>query len=408
MELYNRNNISILLQKETKTPRISVNLFFKLNKKEKFFGINTLLSRLLVQGTKKYDAVKLASEFENNCIDLSVVSKRDYLKASLVFLNEDFNKAMELLKEIILNSTFEEFEKEVFKLKGEIISDLDYPKFKLTDCFVKNIFKNHPYSSTHTKILDDLDKITKEDIIQAHKDLFTAQKAISLVGDWDNQEEILKYFEDNFDFAQNQSQTDEIEDLFYNDIKNDEIIWLSKNDASQAQILQGWLVNSFKSEDCAKFSVLNNILGASGLSSRLFVNLRDKQGLAYTVRSQYETMLHSAIFNMYIGTSPNNIQKSLDGFKIELEKLAQNPPCEEELNGAKENIYGRSKYFSQTNSQISSRKGYNFMMRLGLNYDEMFLNDINNVKADDVSVFAKKLLETPKLITIIAPDEYKI
>lgn len=407
MKLYTRNNINILLQKEVKTPRMSVNLFFKINNREKYFGINTLLARLLLEGTKKYNAKELALEFENNCIDISITAKKDYLKASLVFLNEDFKKAMELLKELILNSTFNDFEKEIFKLKGEIISDLDYPKFKLTDMFVKSIYKNHTYSSTHTKILDNIDKITKEDIINAHKNLFETQKAIALVGDYENEEEILNYFENNFDFMKNVEQKDEIEDVFYNNITSDEIIWIEKNDVSQAQILQGWLVDSFKSEFCAKYALLNNILGASGLSSRFFVNLRDKQGLAYTVRSQYDTHLHSAIFNFYIGTTPKNIQKSLEGFKIELQKIADCPPDNEELQGAKENISGRSKYFSQNNSQICSRKGHDFMMGLGLDYEDLFLDDIKNTSAQDVSNMAKKLLSMPKLITIIAPDEYK-
>lgn len=408
MELYNRKNINILLQKEPNTPRYSVNFFFKTNKKEKFDGVNSLLARLLLQGTKKYSASDLAREFENNCIDISIVAKRDYIKASLVFLNEDFKLAMELVKDLFLNSTFDDFEKEVFKLKGEIISDLDYPKFKLSDMFVKTLFKNHPYSSTHTKILETLDKIKKEDIIDAQREMFNSQKAIALVGDYDDKEEILAFFENEFPFMQNVEVNDEIENVFYNDIKKDEIVWISKNDAQQAQILQGWLVDSFKSEFCAKFAVLNNILGSSGLSSRLFTNLRDKQGLAYTVRSQYETMLHSAIFNMYIGTSPKNIQKSLDGFRIELQKLADCPPDETELQGAKDNISGRSKYFSQNNSQISSRKGYDYMMGLGLGYDELFLDDVNNVSASDVSNMAKKLLSMPKLIVIIAPDEFKI
>ncbi len=405
MELYNKNNINILLQKEAKTPRYSVDMFFKVNKGQKYFGITTLLARLLLQGTKKYSSQALALEFENNCIDISIIAKKDYIKASLSFLNEDFKYAMELLKELLINSTFDEFEKEVFKLRGEIIADLDNPRFKLSDMFTKSIFKFHPYSSCHTKILEDLDKIKKEDITEAHKNLFNSQKAIVLVGDFEDENEIINYFENEFSFMKNENQQDEIYDLYYNDIKEDEIIKISKNDASQAQIIQGWLVDSFKSEYCAKYTVLNNILGASGLSSRLFVNLRDKQGLAYTVRSHYETMLHSAIFSMYIGTTPKNIQKSLEGFEIELQKLASNPPDEKELQGAKENISGRYKYFSQNNSQISSRKGYDFMMGLGLNYDDLFLDDVNHVSAQDVSNMAQKLLSMPKLITIIAPDE---
>ena len=157
-----------------------------------------------------------------------------------------------------------------------------------------------------------------------------------------------------------------------------------------------------------EYAVLNNVLGSSGLSSRLFVNLRDKQGLAYTVRSQYETLLHSGIFNMYIGTSPKNIEKSLEGFKIELQKLADIPLDDKELLGAKENISGRLKYFTQNNSQIAAVDGYNFMMNLGLDYNERFMKEIFSTTKEDVQQAAKKLLEMPKLITIIAPDKYKI
>lgn len=405
MKHYSKQGINILLEKTPKTPRMSVSFFFKVDKKEKFFGINSLLARLLLQGTKTYSASELALAFENECIDITTKAKQDYLKFSLCFLNEDFNRAMELVKDLMLNSTFDDFEKEVFKIKGEIISDLDNPKMKLTDMFVKSLFKEHPYSSTHTKILEDLDKITKQDIIEAHKELFNSFKTIAIVGDYENDDEIIKYFVSNFDFMKSENQLCEIEDIFKLSLEKDEIIKITKNDASQAQIIQGWLVESFNSSLSAKIAVLNNILGSSGLSSRLFVNLRDKQGLAYTVRSQYETLAHSAIFNMYIGTAPINIQKSLDGFKDELQKLADIPVSDEELAGAKENIQGRLKYFTQNNSQINAVQGYNFIMGLGLNYNENFMKEIREVNKKDVQDMAKMLLSMPKLITIIAPDE---
>ncbi len=404
MKHYQNNGINILLKKMPKTPRMSVSFFFKINKKEKFFGINSLLARLFLQGTKKYSAVELSLAFENECIDITTKAKQDYLKFSLCFLNEDFNRAMDLVKDLILNSTFDDFEKEVFKLKGEIISDLDNPKMKLTDTFVKNLFKNHPYSSTHTKILEDLDKITKNDIIEAHSALFNYFKSIVVVGDYENDEKMIEYFTSNFDFMKSCDETCEIEDIFKLDIEKDEIVKIVKNDASQAQIIQGWLVDSFNSNLSAKIAVLNNVLGSSGLSSRLFVNLRDKQGLAYTVRSQYETLAHSAIFNMYIGTAPINIQKSLNGFKDELQKLADIPLSDEELTGAKENIQGRLKYFTQNNSQINAVDGYNFMMGLGLDYNERFMAEIRQVNQKDVQDMAKMLLSMPKLITIIAPE----
>ena len=87
--------------------------------------------------------------------------------------------------------------------------------------------------------------------------------------------------------------------------------------------------------------LLNVILGASGLSSRLFLELREKKGLAYTVRSSYETHSKSAIFSIYIGTEPTNIQTSIDGFKEEIEKIKNILVSKEELHNAKNNIIGK-------------------------------------------------------------------
>ena len=71
MEQFNIEGINILFKRMPKTPRIAVNFFFKTNKKEKFYGVNALLSRLLLQGTKKYSALELSKEFEQECIDIT-------------------------------------------------------------------------------------------------------------------------------------------------------------------------------------------------------------------------------------------------------------------------------------------------------------------------------------------------
>ena len=407
MKEYTRNGIKILIENTPMTPRMCVGFFFKTNEKEKYYGLDCLLARLLLQGTDKYSHDELADLFEKDCIDVSAKSKQDFIKVSAMFLNEDFNKAMELVSEILLNSNFNNFEKEIFKMKGEITSDLDSPFVKLTDEFVKNVFDNHPYSSTLSKYPNELDKVEKEDIINAHKRLLNTTKAIVIAGDIKDEEYILNYFENHFSFMKNNDVEDLIPDMFKLDLSSNKYLFLPKNDANQAQIIQGCLIDSFKSDKCAKYAVLNNILGASGLSSRLFVNLRDKQGLAYTVRSQYETLLHSGIFTFYIATKPTNINKSLEGFYLELEKLKNEPPSEVELKGAKENLSGRFKYFSQNNAQIVALKGYHYLAGLGLNYEELFLDDIFNTSKEDVQKMASYLLDLPKICVVLAPEEYR-
>lgn len=68
--------------------------------------------------------------------------KSDYLRFRFVCLNEDFEKALSILKEVILHSTFEEFDKEKTKLKGELTAELDSANVKVSDLFTKTIYKN--------------------------------------------------------------------------------------------------------------------------------------------------------------------------------------------------------------------------------------------------------------------------
>ena len=111
---------------------------------------------------------------------------------------------------------------------------------------------------------------------------------------------------------------------------------------------------------------------------------------------------------MYIGTSPKNIQKCIDGFKEELQKIVDTPVLEEELEGAKKSLSGKLKHCSQTNAQNSDIAGYDYITGLGLGHSEKFLKEIYKVNAKDISKAAKEIIEKPKLLVIIAPDEYKI
>jgi len=410
MKLIQKDNIDIILQNTKNTPRMAVCTYFSIDEPEKLAGVYTLFSKLLLKGTKTRSAEDLANIIESNGIETSVKCKQDYIKVSTLFLNEDFDLALEILADILQNSTFENFEKEVFKLKGEIVSDLDSPQIKASDALVDRVYANHYYGNSLVKTLNDVDKIQKQDVIDVLVQIMKAKKVISIAGDFSDEEKIVDYFIKKFDFMKNSSCAEEpkIPNLLHLETKDnkDEIIKIVKNDAKQAQIFKGVIVNTQFSEDYPKIVVMNNILGSSGLSSRLFVELRDKQGLAYTVRSSLEPLRHSSLFYYYIGTEPKNIKKSLEGFIVETNKMVQTPVSDVELTGAKENILGRLEYFSQTNMQLASIAGYDYIMGLGLNYEEKYREKLNLVTKKDVSDMAEKYLLNPAIVSILAPEEY--
>lgn len=398
------NNIPLVLKQNKNTPRMALCFYFKIENPEKKAGLYTVLNRLFLQGTKNRTAQQLANELDENAIDCYSEMKQDFIRFKLQCLNEDFEKGIEILADIIKNSTFEDFNKEVIKLKGEIPAEMDEPKSKAMDAFYKNIFKNHPYGHTYTKILEDIDDITPQDVRDAYRDLLSnSPKVISLVGDFD-ENNVIELLKKHFSEIKNTSDfSSKIEAPV---LTETQIVKVEKDDAAQAQIIQGWHVPTIFDKDYPAIMVMNTMLGSSGLSSRLFLELRDKKGLAYVVRSSYEIYDKAALFNVYIATEPKNIKTSLEGFKIELDKIKNIPVTEQELANAKNNLIGKRQFFTETNLQQSSLMAFYEDKGLGADYEEKLIEQINHVTADDIQRVANLCIKEPYVLTVLAPKEY--
>jgi len=396
-----KNKIKCAYKQNKNTPRTAVCLNVAINKPEKSAGIYSLMNRLLLQGTKNRTSVELANELEENAIEVSCDMKQDYIRFRMVCLNEDFEHGLEILQDIIENSTFEEFEKEKVKVEGEIPAELDSARTRALDNFVKTIYKDHFYGDTYTKILENLKNITVEDVKEAYNDIMsTGNKVLVFVGDIDfaaTEALLNKHFEGlpNDNVGENLIPIPVLE--------KSETVEYIKEDANQAQIFQGWLVPTFKSEEYVPLYVLNTLLGSSGLSSRLFCELRDKKGLAYTVRSAYETNRAGANFNIYIATEPKNIQTSLDGFKEEIQKIKDVLVSEEELQNAKNNYTGKLEYITETNIQQAIQMSHYAIYGLGFDYKDKFIKQIQNVKAEQIKDIANKYLNDISVISVLRP-----
>lgn len=395
------NDIEVLYKRNADTPRVAFCLNFSLNNPVKNPGVYSLMARLLMQGTKNRTSEQLSNELDLYAIEMSVELKLDYLKFKFVCLNEDFDKALEILEDIVKNPTFEEFEKERVKFIGEIEAQLDSPRAKVIDNFYKNIYENHHYGYTNTVILENLKNITMDDVIAGY-DLFlqNSNKVAAFVGD--------------LEFEKVQAELDakigtihpankDLPDLsapVLDEIKTPEII---KPDANQAHILQGWLVDTFDSKDYPVLALLNIILGASGLSSRLFLELRDKKGLAYVVRSSYDVARLAANFSIYIATEPNNIQISLDGFKEEIEKIKTILVSEEELENARNNIFGKWAFSQEDNSRQAATYAHYAVLGLGFDFNDKVREQIKEVTPEQIMACANKYFDDKYVISVIKP-----
>jgi predicted Zn-dependent peptidase len=145
----------------------------------------------------------------------------------------------------------------------------------------------------------------------------------------------------------------------------------------------------------------------NGLSSRLFVELREKRGLAYEVSAFYPTRLENSQFVAYIGTASQNTGTALAGLRHECERLASVAITADELAICKSKLLGQYALGKQTNGQIAQVYGWYEVMGLGLEFDRQFVEAIASVTADDVQNVAKKYLVTPAISIVGSAEALK-
>lgn len=403
-KIYLENKIPVVFKENKNTPRLALCLYFKIEEQEKKAGLFSILNRLLMQGTKKRTAEELAMELDENAIECYSEMKHDFIRFKVLCLNEDIEKALEILEDIVKNSTMEDFSKEVVKMKGEIEAELDSPKSRAADAFYKTLFDGLCYGHTYTKTLEAVDNITKDEVKEAYKSLLEkSPKVISLVGDFDEADMTSKL---NKHFGNLSNPPKEANDDDAQKLNENKTVKVEKNDASQAQIFQGWRVPTIFDKDYPVLLLLNTILGASGLSSRLFVELRDKKGLAYVVRSSYEVYDRAAAFSVYIATEPKNIKTSLEGFEFEINRIKTTPVDNIELENAKNNLIGKRQFFTETNLQQSSLYSFYEDKGLGYDFEEKLIEAVKKVSAEDIQRAANEYLKDPHVLTVLAPGEY--
>jgi predicted Zn-dependent peptidase len=154
--------------------------------------------------------------------------------------------------------------------------------------------------------------------------------------------------------------------------------------------------------DYAALKLLNTYLG-NGLSSRLFVELREKRGLAYDVSAFYPTRVETSQFVTYIGTAPQNTEIALDGLKFEVDRLTDCLLDDEELDTAKSKLLGQYALGKQTNAQIAQILGWYEAIGLGTGFDAAFPAAIEAVTAESARETARRYFRDP-YVAVVGPE----
>ena len=133
------------------------------------------------------------------------------------------------------------------------------------------------------------------------------------------------------------------------------------------------------------------------------LELREKKGLAYTVRSSYETHIKGSVFYIYIGTEPSNIETSINGFKDEIEKIKNILISEEELANAKNNMLGKQQFITETNLQQANQMAHYAISNKSFDYQKEIIESLKRVTSEELKACANKYFTDDFVLAILKP-----
>jgi predicted Zn-dependent peptidase len=404
------NGSTLLVRPFEGAPRLALSIFVPGgNLLDTVPGFSDVVDRLLMKGTHTRTQEQISIEIDSLTLEVDTDTKRDYSLIAATLLEEDLEPSLALISDLFFESTLAEFDREREKIAGEIHMDMDSPRSRASDQFVRTLFHETPYSAVGSLILENLPRMgTIENAQEHYRRVYRPDRMIvSVVGDGlqpDRMASLLeRYFPENG--ASGAATGTASYTLLQNlQIESDQYVTFARDDSSQAHIFKGWLTPDLRHDDYSPLVVLNTILGGAGLSSRLFLELRDKQGLAYNVRSSFEAYKHRGMFYLYIGTEPKNKERCLNGFIEECGKLMDTPVSAQELAEAKQNILGRRTVFLETAPQQASYIGANYTLGRSLEEIAGQMERIQAVTSEDVQRVAQTYFSQPSVISVVGPS----
>ena len=399
------NGITLIVVENQAADIISGRFFLKgagtIAERSEQAGVAHLVSAVITKGTTNRSAWEIADEIESIGAGLGADAATDYFSLSLKTVSADFPAMMKLLSEIMQSPTFPESEVELErKLTLQAIRSQQEQPFNVAFNQLRQLmYPQHPYGISVLGTETSVAALTRDDLLQYHQTYFrpdnlvvslsgriTPQQALALIsetfGDWNQADRPLP--------------TPQINSPIFNPSQA-EII----QDTQQSIVMLGYLGSKVNLEDYPVLKLISTYLG-NGLSSRLFVELREKRGLAYDVSAFFPTRLDTAPFITYMGTAPTNTEIAIDGLGSEVERITREILTEEELQGAKNKLLGQYALGKQTNGEIAQTYGWYETLGLGVEFDNTFQATIPPITPERVQQVAQKYLSQP-YISIVKP-----
>ncbi|MFH1868714.1 MAG: pitrilysin family protein [Candidatus Omnitrophota bacterium] len=390
-ERHLRSGVRVLLAEDKNLPIVSLRVCMKAGLRtedKENNGISNLTAEMLTKGTRSRSEEQLFTEIESLGGSISTYSANNSLGISLDVMSKDFEKGLELLSDVVMHSSFPRDRLRI--LKGNTLA---YIALMNDDIFIrtekglrKGLFSSHPYSMLSIGTPDSVAKISRRDIIEFYRRYFVGPNiVISVCGDIDSDKAyrlISARFKGikkkNLPAMTNASLEEITERININE----------KMDKKQAVVMIGFRSVGISHPDRYPLQILSSIF--SGGAGRLYANIRQEQGLAYTLGTFGMTGIDAGSFIFYAATAPENVDEVRDEMFSQISKVINGELAEEEIDSAKKNLISKHQINLQTAGEFALKTGLDELYGLGYDNYLAYSANLGKVSREEIIQVANR------------------
>lgn len=362
-------------------------------------GIAHFIEHVIFKGTAKRNAYRVISRLEDVGGEINAYTAKEETCVYSTFLNRYYERTIELICDILFNSTFPE--KELLKEKevviDEINSYLDSPSEQIFDDFDEILFPNQSLGRNILGKPNIIRAFNYDDIQHFMKKRYhTDQMILSSVGSV-KFDKLVRWTEKYFGQIPANTRKYQRETIkpYSPEIKEQE------KGTFQTHCIIGNRAYHAYHDKRVVLRLLNNILGGSGLNSRLNMALREKHGYSYSVESTYSTYSDTGALIFYFGTDKKNLEKSIQLVHKEIKRLQTQKLGKLQLAKAKRQLIGHITIAAENQESMMLNMGKSLLL-----YDDVYnlqtvYRKIENVSANDIIEVANEIIDINELSMLI-------
>lgn len=365
-------------------------------------GINALMSRTMTRGTRSHEAEEISHLIDDLAGSLSASAGRNSMSVRGEFLSRHFRRAFDLFTEVLSFPTFPEgeVERERSLMLQDIATRDDKPSGVAFDLFQKAMFESHPYRLQVAGEKESLLPLRNTDLAAYHaKYMDPSDLTLCLVGDV-KVDEVLALA--NEAFGKTTGKKGERPVVPLEDAPSAPRVSKKELKKAQSHLVYGFRGARITDTWRRPLEVLSTVL--SGQGGRLFIELRDKRSMAYSVSSYTVEGIDPGYFAVYMGTSPEKIDAALEGIREELKKVRDEKISEAELSRAREHLIGTHEIGLQRNGARAALLALDACYGIPLEDFFTYAEQISAITAEDVREVARRVIDFDRsTLSIVGP-----